>query len=84
MYILVALKGLQLTGHIQGIKPIAILDNTFGGQRHVSISSKTMEDRPTGHKTLKKRSNGNTSVERLYSGGQRLAIRLLCQRRRRR
>jgi len=69
MYILVELKGLQLTGHIQGIKSMAILDNTFGGQRRVSISSKTMEDRPTGHKTLKKRSDGYTSVKRLYSGG---------------
>jgi hypothetical protein len=84
MYILVKLKRLQLTGHtrIQGIKPMAILDNTFGGQRRVSTSSKTLED--TGHKTLKKRSNGYTSVERLYSGGQRPAIRLLCQRKRRR
>jgi hypothetical protein len=82
LYILVKLKRLQLTGHIQGIKSMAILDSTFGGQRRVSTSSKTLEDGPSGRKTLKK-SNGYTIVERLYSGGQRLAIRMLRQRRRR-
>jgi hypothetical protein len=37
-----------------------------------------------GYETLKKRSNVYTSVERLYSEGQRLVIRLLRQRRRKR